>query len=85
MVVDIVFPGWMMWRHLAIAQDGPGYFEHVEKIKTFDFDTLVSGHVTRTGTRADVEHYLEVADQLSGEALTPADTIRFIDQVARET
>jgi hypothetical protein len=35
--------------------------------------------------RADVEHYLEVADQLSGEALTPADTIRFIDQVARET
>jgi hypothetical protein len=35
--------------------------------------------------RADVEHYLEVADQLSGEALTPADAIRFIDQVARET
>ena len=35
--------------------------------------------------RSDVEHYLEVADQLSGEALTPADTIRFIDQVARET
>ena len=25
----------------------------------------------------------EVADQLSGEALTPADTIRFIEQVAR--
>jgi transcriptional regulator with XRE-family HTH domain len=31
--------------------------------------------------RADVEHYLEVADQLSGEALTPADTIRFIEQI----
>ena len=34
--------------------------------------------------REDVEHYLEVADQLSGEALTPADAIRFIEQVARE-
>jgi transcriptional regulator with XRE-family HTH domain len=34
--------------------------------------------------RTDVEHYLEVADQLSGEALTPADTIRFIEQAARE-
>jgi hypothetical protein len=34
--------------------------------------------------RTDVEHYLEVADQLSGEALTPADTIRFIEQVTRE-
>jgi hypothetical protein len=31
--------------------------------------------------RADVEHYLEVADQLSGQALTPADTIRFIEQI----
>jgi transcriptional regulator with XRE-family HTH domain len=35
--------------------------------------------------RPEVEHYLEVVDQLSGEALTPAATIRFIDQVARET
>ena len=36
------------------------------------------------GQRADVEHYLEVVDQLSGEALTPVDTIRFLDQVACE-
>ena len=35
--------------------------------------------------RADVEHYLEVADQLSGEALTPADTIRFIEQITYGT
>ena len=31
--------------------------------------------------RADVEHYLEVADQLSGQALTPAATIGFIEQI----
>jgi len=35
--------------------------------------------------RPDVEHYLEVVDQLSGEALTPAETTAFIEQVARET
>ena len=35
--------------------------------------------------RRDVEHYLEVADQLSGEALTPADAIRFIEQIDYET
>ena len=34
--------------------------------------------------RADVEHYLEVVDQLSGEALTPTDTIRFIEKAAQE-
>ena len=35
--------------------------------------------------RQDIEHYLAVVDQLSGEALTPADTTRFIEQVAHET
>ena len=35
--------------------------------------------------RSDVEHYLEVMDQLSGEALTPAASTRFIEQVANET
>ena len=34
--------------------------------------------------RADVEHYLEVMDQLSTEALTPAATIRFIERIASE-
>jgi uncharacterized iron-regulated membrane protein len=34
--------------------------------------------------RSDVEHYLEVMDQLSGEALTPVATTRFIEQVASE-
>ena len=32
--------------------------------------------------RPDVEHYLEVADEISGQALTPDQTIRFIDQAA---
>lgn len=34
--------------------------------------------------RADVEHYLAVMDKLSGEALTPDDTVRFIERTARE-
>src|SRR4030095_1295608 len=55
MVVDVVFPGWMPWRRFAVAQDVEGYFAQVEEIKRFDFDTLVSGHVSRTGTKADVE------------------------------
>jgi hypothetical protein len=34
--------------------------------------------------RPDVEHYLEVADQLSGEALTPAATALFIELAMKE-
>jgi glyoxylase-like metal-dependent hydrolase (beta-lactamase superfamily II) len=55
MVVDVIFPGWMPFRRLALAQDVPGYFALVEKIKAVDFNTLVSGHVARSGTRDDVE------------------------------
>jgi transcriptional regulator with XRE-family HTH domain len=35
--------------------------------------------------RSDVEHYLEVVDELSSEALTPSWSTRFIEQVARQT
>jgi transcriptional regulator with XRE-family HTH domain len=34
--------------------------------------------------RRDVEHYLEVVDDLSSQALTPAATTRFIEQAARD-
>jgi uncharacterized protein DUF5753 len=34
--------------------------------------------------RPDVEHYLEVVDHLSAGALTPADSIRLIEQIARD-
>ena len=30
MGVDVVFPGWMPWRRLAVAQDVPAYFEQVK-------------------------------------------------------
>ena len=35
--------------------------------------------------RPDVEHYLAVMDQLSSEALPPAASARFIEQVAAQT
>ncbi|HYD58821.1 MAG TPA: MBL fold metallo-hydrolase [Noviherbaspirillum sp.] len=76
MVVDVIFPGWMMWRRLAIAQDIPGYFAQVEKIKSFDFDTLVSGHVTRTGTKADVELQSSFINDLKAAAAQALSTTR---------
>jgi glyoxylase-like metal-dependent hydrolase (beta-lactamase superfamily II) len=64
MVVDIIFPGWMPWRRLALAQDIEGYYAQVEEIKHIDFDRLVAGHVARTGTRADVEIQSEFLNDL---------------------
>lgn len=68
MVVDVIFPGWMPWRRFAVAQDVQGYFAQVEEVKRFDFDTLVGGHVSRTGTKADVELQIEFMNNLKATA-----------------
>lgn len=85
MVVDIVFPGWMPWRRFAVAQDVQGYFAQVEEIRKMDWDTYVGGHVTRTGTHADVDVQAEfnadvkqaaaaaLASTKLGEGLNPLD------------
>jgi glyoxylase-like metal-dependent hydrolase (beta-lactamase superfamily II) len=70
MVVDVIYPGWMMWRRLALAQDIPGLFRQVEEIKTFDFDKLVAGHVARVGTMADVEQQSDFMNDLKAAAGT---------------
>jgi hypothetical protein len=60
MLVDAVFPGWMMWRRIALAEDIPGTFDTIRSLNDrYDFETLVAGHVGRPGTRADVD--LQVA------------------------
>jgi glyoxylase-like metal-dependent hydrolase (beta-lactamase superfamily II) len=85
MVVDVVFPGWMPWRRFALAQDIPAYFAQVEEIRKMDWDTLVGGHVARTGTHADVDLQAEfnrdvkqaaataLATTKPGEGLNPLD------------
>jgi glyoxylase-like metal-dependent hydrolase (beta-lactamase superfamily II) len=68
MVVDMIFPGWMPWRRFAVAQDVPAYFEQVKKIRSMDFDTLVGGHVARTGTHADVDAQWSFLEDLKAAA-----------------
>jgi glyoxylase-like metal-dependent hydrolase (beta-lactamase superfamily II) len=68
MVVDIIFPGWMPWRRFAVAQDIPAYFDQVREISKRNFDTLVGGHVARTGTHEDVTTQLSFMEDLKTAA-----------------
>ena len=60
----------MPWRRFAVAQDVPAYFQQVKKINGWDFDTLVGGHVARTGTREDVATQLAFMEDLKSAAET---------------
>jgi len=55
MLVDIVFPGWVPFKNLGIAEDVPAYMEAHDIALKYDFETFVAGHVTRLGNRNDVE------------------------------
>lgn len=68
MTVDIVYPGWMPYKDLGVSIDLPGVVQAHEAILGFDFDTLVAGHVDRTGTRADVTTSLALYRDLADSA-----------------
>ena len=70
MAVDLVFPGWMPWRRFAVAHDVPGHLDQVELIRTLPWETLVGGHVARTGTHADVDVQAEFNRDLKRAAST---------------
>lgn len=68
MLVDVVYPGYMPYPNLCIAVDVPGYLKAHRDALSYDFDTLVAGHVDRLGTRKDVELSLAFATDLQRTA-----------------
>ena len=69
MLVDIVFPGWVPFPYLAIAKDAAGFIKaHDIALGNYDFDKFVGGHLTRLGTRSDVEIQKEFTNDLKNAA-----------------
>ena len=76
MLIDVIFPGWTPFKELAVAEDAPGFYKIHEDVLSFDFETLVSGHLGRLGTREDVEtqqeYFLDIQDN-AAQALQSVD------------
>jgi glyoxylase-like metal-dependent hydrolase (beta-lactamase superfamily II) len=64
MLVDVVYPGYMPYKNLGIAEDMAGYMEIQKRALGYDFSTFVGGHVTRLGDRTDVQLSLEFSSDL---------------------
>ena len=80
MLVDIIFPGWVPFAYLAIAKDTAGFIEaHDIALNNYDFDTIVAGHLTRLGTRADVEIQKEFVLDLERAAASANQNVSFMD------
>ncbi len=55
MLVDVIFPGWVPFAYLGLAEDVYGYVQAHDIALNYDFDTFVGGHLTRLGAREDVQ------------------------------
>jgi hypothetical protein len=68
MLVDVVFPGWVPFAYLAESSDIPGWVAAHEEAMTYPFQTYIGGHLTRLGTRSDVETQQEYISEVRTQA-----------------
>src|SRR5499433_108296 len=68
MLVDVVYPGFMPYKNLGIAEDVQGYIQAHADALAYDFDVFVGGHVSRLGTRKDVEVAAQFVNELRSTA-----------------
>ena len=84
MFVDVIFPGWSPFKDLAVSEDVPGYMQAHDEVLSFDFDTFIGGHVTRLGTREDVETQQEYLADVQNNAVQALQTVDFF-AIAQQT
>ncbi|MFF3595656.1 MBL fold metallo-hydrolase [Kitasatospora indigofera] len=53
MVVDVLYPGWVPFKNLAVSQDIPAWVKAQDIAMSYPWTTLVGGHLGRLGVRAD--------------------------------
>ncbi|CAM9795943.1 unnamed protein product, partial [Laminaria digitata] len=81
MVTDAIGPGWSPFFSMGVTEDVQGYLVGLEQVNDIDFDVLVGGHVSRLGTKEDVQLKVDFfADVLAGAELGVA-TVTLSDVV----
>jgi glyoxylase-like metal-dependent hydrolase (beta-lactamase superfamily II) len=73
-LVDFIFPGWVPFRDFALAKDFEKYTAVHDAALKFNFDVLSGGHLTRLGSRKDVEDNLEYTKDVIAAATNAVKT-----------
>ncbi len=62
--IDIASPGWVTFRDCDSSENLSGYVDAHRQLLEYDFDAVVSGHVSKLGGKADVRENLEYLEDL---------------------
>jgi glyoxylase-like metal-dependent hydrolase (beta-lactamase superfamily II) len=68
MLVDVLFPGWVPFRGLAVSQEIPNWIKAQRIAMSYPWQTLVGGHVGRLGVRADGRTQIQYMNDLEASA-----------------
>lgn len=82
MVVDVIFPGWVPFKNLAVSQNIPGWVRAHDIALDYQWTSLVGGHVGRLGVRADGElqrQYIRDLDASVKYTMTSLDPTPFFE------
>ena len=77
MLVDVIFPGWTPFKNLAVAEYAPDFIRAHDQVLSFDFDTLIGGHLGRLGSRQDVEIQREYVQDMLANTVEALKTVDF--------
>jgi hypothetical protein len=75
MVIDVMYPGWIPFKALAVSQDIPGWVGAQDIVLNYPWRTLVGGHLGRLGNRADAELQREYVADLYASARRTMDSL----------
>jgi glyoxylase-like metal-dependent hydrolase (beta-lactamase superfamily II) len=78
LLIDVVFPGWTPFAKLAITKDVSAFVSSHDDILEYEFDHFVGGHLTRLGTRQDVEIQREYVLEIERAAAMALQTVDFM-------
>jgi glyoxylase-like metal-dependent hydrolase (beta-lactamase superfamily II) len=77
MNVDVIYPGWVPFTNLGMAEDIQGFIDQHDKLLAIDFELFIGGHLGRPGNRQDVVIAKEYVDDLIKYAQEGLDTVDF--------
>jgi glyoxylase-like metal-dependent hydrolase (beta-lactamase superfamily II) len=83
MVVDVLFPGWVPFKNLALSQNIPGWVRAHDITMDYDWTSLVGGHLGRLGVRADGQlqrQYIRDLDTNVKQTMTSLDPTPFFQK-----
>ncbi|WP_405914842.1 MBL fold metallo-hydrolase [Streptomyces sp. NBC_00728] len=76
MLVDVLYPGWVPFKSLAVSQDIPAWIQAQHIAMDYPWNTFVGGHLGRLGTRTDGTlqiQYMNDLDASTRNAITTVD------------